>query len=74
MGTIRAQQTDHATAADALAEQNKVDAAAATSVNELKDVVEENSNSTIELVLAVQRLEARVDLLEENDGGLGGLG
>lgn len=71
MGTIRTQQTDNATVADALADQNKIDAVAATGVDDLKMVVEANSDSTIALVLAVQRLEFLVERhFRQVDGGL----
>lgn len=70
MGTLRTQQTDNASAANALAVQNKIDAAAAISIGDLKTVVEENSNSTISLVLAVQRLEVLFERLTDRiDGG-----
>jgi hypothetical protein len=70
MGTIRVQQTDNATLADSQADQNKLDAAAATGVDDLKVVVEANSDSTISLVLAVQRLEGLVErIIDRNDGG-----
>lgn len=70
MGTIRTQQVDHATLADSQADQNKIDAAAATGVDDLKTVVEANSDSTISLVLAVQRLEGLVERnIDRNDGG-----
>lgn len=70
MGTIRVQQADKAVEADALADQNKIDAVAATGVDDLKMVVEANSDSTIALVLAVQRLEGLVErIIDRNDGG-----
>lgn len=70
MGTIRTQQTDKATEANALAIQNKIDALAATGVDDLKTVVDANSDSTIALVLAVQRLGGLVDrIIDRNDGG-----
>lgn len=70
MGTIRAQQTDNASEADAEFVINAADAGGATNVNGLKAIVAANADSSRKTILAVQRVELLLQrLIDQRDGG-----